>query len=959
MAFERWPRTSAARCCLIVFGLCGATTTSLAVSPAERVVIQHPAPQLDNGPGARSTKSLTTRSATYPTIISNHACTERTDSGRIYCFGGVDTVSTNAPETDLIVEYDPVGDTAVAKTAVLPSRRSGLACAEDSSSGLIYCFGGRAQDFLCTQWDGDNCVGGITTSYVYDDIIEYDAATDSTRVMSATLPSPNSDMACTEDSSSHRIYCFGGASPTSSASVVAYDPATDSVTVMTATLPTGRWGLSCDERSSTHDLFCFGGQDADGKLNQILAYDPSSDTLTTRSAIFPSRITDLSCAEDPAMGRFYCFGGQIQSVAYVSEVYSYDPVADQLTVMPETLPTGRYGLSCVNSSATQTIFCSGGSRNVVSIDEIVEFTPGSTGSPVCPDRDDDYYFDAACGGSDCDDDTSRCGRFCYPGKIEDCDGYDNDCNGSIDEGLTCDVIPVASATLPWEASRLTCTATSNRHVFCFGGGDDEDEIAEYDPTTDTIVTRYETLPSGLFGIACAADTSTDRIYCFGGGTSATSVLEYDPIADAFTTTSASLPRARNRLACVENSATHRIYCLGGMISQSVVFDEILEYDPATDTLTAMSEVLPQARSDLACAEDSSTHKIYCFGGYRWGGPPYFREIVEYNPATHEVATQSAMLPYPGREALGCAEDSLNHHIYCFGGYNHMVSINDEIDFFDQIVKYDPAGDTLSIEDLRLPSRRAFLPCVEDSTTHLIYCFGGQGYPGTWVKYDEITVFTPFGVVPPNSRPVANDDAYSTPEDTPLVAPTPGVLGNDHDADGDPLTASPVHGPDHGTAVLDPDGSFSYSPAGDYFGADTFSYTASDGLQSSTVTLVNIQVTPVNDPPVAAVDHYLTPEDTALSVPAPGVLGNDSDADGDSLTATLVQAPQHGNLNLDPDGSFVYTPASGFSGTDTFVYRSEDASSHSADTIVSVRVVILIFADGFESGNTTAWSYSVP
>jgi VCBS repeat-containing protein len=159
--------------------------------------------------------------------------------------------------------------------------------------------------------------------------------------------------------------------------------------------------------------------------------------------------------------------------------------------------------------------------------------------------------------------------------------------------------------------------------------------------------------------------------------------------------------------------------------------------------------------------------------------------------------------------------------------------------------------------------------------------------------------------------------------------------------------------------LDPDGSFVYTPAGDYFGADTFSYVADDGSQSSTVTLANIQVSPVNDPPVAAIDSYITLEDTALSVPAPGVLGNDSDADGDSLTATLVQAPQHGNLNLDPDGSFVYTPASGFSGTDTFVYRSEDASSHSADTIVSVRVRILIFADGFESGNTTAWSYSVP
>jgi len=957
MAFARWPRSSIVRCSLIVFGLCGATTTSLAASPPEGPVSKLPIQQHRVRPEARSLKSLTTRTATYPTIISNHACTESSGSGRIYCFGGVDTVSTNAPETDLIVEYDPVGDTAVAKAGVLPSRRNGLGCAEDSSSGLIYCFGGRAQDFTCTQWDGANCVGGVSTSYIYDDIIEYDAATDSIRVMTATLPSPNADMACAEDSSSHTIYCFGGSGSTASAGIVAYDPATDSVAVMTTTLPTGRWGLSCDERSSTHELLCFGGRDADGKLNEILAYDPAGDTLTTRSAIFPSRITDLSCAEDPALDLIHCFGGQIQSVAYVSEIYSYDPVGDQLTVMPETLPTGRYGLSCVHSSATQTTFCSGGSRNVVSIDEIIEFTPSSSGAPVCPDRDGDYYFDAACGGSDCDDDTSLCGRFCYPGKIEDCDGYDNDCNGSIDEGLACDVIPVASATLPWEASRLTCTATSDRNVFCFGGGDDEDEITEYDPAADVIVTKNETLPHGRFGIACATDTSTDRIYCFGGGTSATSVVEYNPVTDAFTTTTASLPSARNRLACVENSTTHRIYCLGGMISQAVVFDDILEYDPSTDTLTTMSEVLPEARSDLACAEDSSTHKIYCFGGYRWSGPPYFRAIVEYDPATHEVVTRSAMLPYPGREGMGCAEDSLNHHIYCFGGYNHMVSINDEIDFFDQIVKYDPAGDAVSVESLRLPTRRAFLPCAEDPATHLIYCFGGQARPGSWVKYDEITVFTPFGVVPSNSRPVANDDTYGTPEDTTLNAPAPGVLANDTDADGDSLTATLVQNAQHGTVNLNPDGSFTYNPTGNYSGPDTFSYMAGDGIQSSAVTLVNIQVSPVNDPPVAVADQYQTPEDTTLNAPAPGVLANDSDADGDLLTATLVQNAQHGTVNLNPDGSFVYTPTSGFSGNDSFSYRASDASSHSAETIVRMSVPSPIFTDGFESGDTAAWSTS--
>ena len=65
----------------------------------------------------------------------------------------------------------------------------------------------------------------------------------------------------------------------------------------------------------------------------------------------------------------------------------------------------------------------------------------------------------------------------------------------------------------------------------------------------------------------------------------------------------------------------------------------------------------------------------------------------------------------------------------------------------------------------------------------------------------------------------------------------------------------------GIVVLDPDGSFSYGPSGDYFGPDTFSYVANDGRQSSTVTLVNIDVTPVNDPPVAVADSYFTPTDT--------------------------------------------------------------------------------------------------
>ena len=74
---------------------------------------------------------------------------------------------------------------------------------------------------------------------------------------------------------------------------------------------------------------------------------------------------------------------------------------------------------------------------------------------------------------------------------------------------------------------------------------------------------------------------------------------------------------------------------------------------------------------------------------------------------------------------------------------------------------------------------------------------------------------------------------------------------------------------------------------------------------------------MNDPPVSADDTYATDEDTALTIAAPGVLANDSDLDGDALTATVVTGPSHGTLTLNSDGSFTYTPAVNYHGPDSF------------------------------------------
>jgi len=110
----------------------------------------------------------------------------------------------------------------------------------------------------------------------------------------------------------------------------------------------------------------------------------------------------------------------------------------------------------------------------------------------------------------------------------------------------------------------------------------------------------------------------------------------------------------------------------------------------------------------------------------------------------------------------------------------------------------------------------------------------------------------------NDAPVAQDDSYTTNEDTPLVVSAPGVLGNDYDVDGDPLTSVLVSGPAHGTLALNPDGSFTYTPAENFCGEDSFTYKAYDGALYSNVATVRITVTCVNDAPVANDDEASVP-----------------------------------------------------------------------------------------------------
>jgi VCBS repeat-containing protein len=188
----------------------------------------------------------------------------------------------------------------------------------------------------------------------------------------------------------------------------------------------------------------------------------------------------------------------------------------------------------------------------------------------------------------------------------------------------------------------------------------------------------------------------------------------------------------------------------------------------------------------------------------------------------------------------------------------------------------------------------------------------------------------------NDAPVAENDSYDVVIDSTLTVTTDqGVLDNDTDDDGDPLTADVVTQPQHGTLDFDDDGSFTYTPTSGYHGEDTFTYKANDGTTDSATATVTINV---NAPPAAVADSYTVDEDGNLTKnAADGVLANDTDADGDSLTMTVVDQPDHGTLDINDDGSFTYTPNADYHGTDTFTYKANDGTHDSAEATVTITI----------------------
>ena len=184
-----------------------------------------------------------------------------------------------------------------------------------------------------------------------------------------------------------------------------------------------------------------------------------------------------------------------------------------------------------------------------------------------------------------------------------------------------------------------------------------------------------------------------------------------------------------------------------------------------------------------------------------------------------------------------------------------------------------------------------------------------------------------------NRPVARDD-YVEIVAGGISAAAPGILANDSPSEGGSLTAVLAQTTPGGSLVLDPDGSFTYTP---YAGTvtDAFTYRAAESGIASIAARVKIG----NTPPVVptSVSYSVTAKRPTEIGTALGLLQDAGDADGDTLTAILDSGPDHGTLALNPDGSFVYAPNPGYMGPDSFVYHIHDGVADSPPITVSITV----------------------
>jgi len=188
----------------------------------------------------------------------------------------------------------------------------------------------------------------------------------------------------------------------------------------------------------------------------------------------------------------------------------------------------------------------------------------------------------------------------------------------------------------------------------------------------------------------------------------------------------------------------------------------------------------------------------------------------------------------------------------------------------------------------------------------------------------------------NDAPVAVNDTLSATEDTVVTYTAAQLLSNDTDVDNTnaQLSIASVTSGTGGTAVLNANGTVTFTPNSNFNGVADFTYTVTDGSLTSNTATVTVNVTAVNDPPIASDASFSAIKNTVYN----GSLPTATDVEGDSVSYASVSGPVHGTLLIDSTGNYSYTPATNYVGSDSFTYVVSDGHGGSNTYTVSVTTV---------------------
>lgn len=281
-------------------------------------------------------------------------------------------------------------------------------------------------------------------------------------------------------------------------------------------------------------------------------------------------------------------------------------------------------------------------------------------------------------------------------------------------------------------------------------------IGTNEPPQPGLPSFHMTASSGFFSPhqACTENPASGKIYCIGAGPGG-GIIEYDPVADQLVSKSAVLPIGLTAHSCVGSNATGTIFCFGGSQEPSPpppddpLFDQIIEYDPGTDTVTTKASTLPFPMMHLECVEHPAQTTILCFGGVRLPNSEFVLsdQVLEYDPVADTIAIRGGALP-SGRYLLQCATEQSAAKILCFGG-NSAGAIPGTVVQTDEIISYDPVTDSAVVEPTRLPMAGQVGPCVTDPENGKILCLGVPPSVYETFTYDgTMHTLQPSGAVAP-------------------------------------------------------------------------------------------------------------------------------------------------------------------------------------------------------------------